>query len=346
MVTSRGADGSGVAFGGAPFSRWQDALNGVLDVGCSAEEAVRFEGEIHLHPGRRFVPMVLTASSVRLFPARHHASEAHGHVAIILVLEGEIKRRIGGDFEAVESGGLVILDLSRDFELDLATRGGRAALTILWAPRVRFYSAIGKADLLHGALLSSESSVGAVVGSALRMLAERAGSLKPAESDALADGFVELACKGLDYVLRGAAGPLVAEPIATFVSVRNFADQNLASPKLGPEMIARAFGLSRASLYRLFAPVGGVASYVREARLGQAYQQITSPRLADKRIGQIAQQLGFKNVGVFNRLFAAKFGLSPGEARARALGGLGGDLIWKGDGKGGELRRRLDQTGR
>jgi len=55
-----------------------------------------------------------------------------------------------------------------------------------------------------------------------------------------------------------AAASGVAIPLASFVTIRRFIDRNLKSPELSPEMIARNFGLSRASLYRLFEPGGGI----------------------------------------------------------------------------------------
>jgi AraC-like DNA-binding protein len=87
---------------------------------------------------------------------------------------------------------------------------------------------------------------------------------------------------------------------------------------LSANSIAAEFGLSRASLYRLFGPAGGIAKYIRKARLSRAYQEITAAEFSNRRIGFIAYQLGFKNVSAFSRLFHEVYGVTPGEARERA----------------------------
>ena len=105
---------------------------------------------------------------------------------------------------------------------------------------------------------------------------------------------------------------------ATFVTVRRYIDRNLASPDLSAEQVAAEFHLSRASLYRLFEPAGGVARYIRKARLRRAFQEITAPEFSNRRIGHIAASLGFKNVSAFSRVFHEAYGVTPGEARNQA----------------------------
>lgn len=67
------------------------------------------------------------------------------------------------------------------------------------------------------------------------------------------------------------------------------------------------------------APGGGVANYVRESRLRRCKDQITDPRFARHHLSEIAFQWGFQHVTTFNRNFRHAFGMTPGEARERAL---------------------------
>ena len=107
-----------------------------------------------------------------------------------------------------------------------------------------------------------------------------------------------------------------APPLASFVTIRRYIDKSLQAPGLNADSLAKTFGLSRASLYRLFEPVGGIAAYIRAARLQRAYREIVDAEFADRRIGPVAYGLGFKNVSAFNRLFRQEFGASPRELRA------------------------------
>ena len=87
-------------------------------------------------------------------------------------------------------------------------------------------------------------------------------------------------------------------------------------------MIAKRFGLSRAALYRLFEPAGGVAGYIRKQRLDRAFQEITGGELSNRRISQIGHRFGFRNIHAFNRAFRKEYGMSPSDARKAARLGL------------------------
>ncbi|WAP71367.1 AraC family transcriptional regulator [Jiella pelagia] len=87
-------------------------------------------------------------------------------------------------------------------------------------------------------------------------------------------------------------------------------------------------GLSRSTLYRLFEPFGGVAAYILERRLEQAYRALGDSR--DLRlIGTIAHGLGFAGESQFSRSFRQRFGRTPSEVRRLARDGAG-------TGEGGE----------
>ena len=156
---------------------------------------------------------------------------------------------------------------------------------------------------------------GALIGANLRSLAANASKMNMLELDALASGVIELTAKALVPALDAAGRSTDAQRLASLVTIRRFIDRNLQSNEISPEMLARKFGLSRASLYRLFEPLGGVADYIRERRLLQAYQEVVSVEFSNRRIGQIGFRLGFGNVSGFSRAFRLRFGMSPSEAR-------------------------------
>ncbi len=152
----------------------------------------------------------------------------------------------------------------------------------------------------------------------MRAFAGSAPKMRLAEFDAVAEGLVALATKSIAPALARAGDAAVPPPLASFVTIRRYIDRKLASPDLSANSIAAEFNLSRASLYRLFEPAGGIAKYIRKVRLSRAYQEITAAEFSDRRIGFIAYQIGFKNVSAFSRLFHEVYGVTPGEARQRA----------------------------
>ena len=116
-------------------------------------------------------------------------------------------------------------------------------------------------------------------------------------------------------LLRGEASPQEALS-SRYLQVCQFIDQNLAAPDLGPEMLVARFGLSRASLYRMFAGQEGIAAHIRDRRLRQAFRLLTAPgRMA---VAQVGFGCGFQSPSGFSRAFKAQFGISPSEAQEEA----------------------------
>jgi AraC-like DNA-binding protein len=74
-------------------------------------------------------------------------------------------------------------------------------------------------------------------------------------------------------------------------------------------------GLSRATLFRHFKPLGGVRNYIQQRRLSRALQAVADGESADARIGAIARRHGFSGDAVFSRAFRNLFGMSPSDVR-------------------------------
>lgn len=109
-----------------------------------------------------------------------------------------------------------------------------------------------------------------------------------------------------------ASAPLLQE--ARMDRVRQVIRQNLRSPTLTPKRICRLVGMSRSQLYRLFAPAGGVAAYIQQARLREAYRALSDPDNA-RDIHAVADDLGFFDHSGFSRAFRKEYGCTPSEVR-------------------------------
>ena len=99
--------------------------------------------------------------------------------------------------------------------------------------------------------------------------------------------------------------------------IRRFIEDNLGQASLGVEALCRRFELSRAGLYRLFAPTSP-ASYIQERRLHRAYAMLISAAFRSWRILDIALDCRFSSDATFGRAFRRQFGITPGEARELA----------------------------
>jgi AraC-like DNA-binding protein len=307
--STAGLDGERIS----SFPIWRAAFAGIFD--AMREETAAFEGHLELWATRRFALSTARYSRIVL---RAQGTAGYGHLdhfAIRLFTSGKIAGLAGRTTFAAEGGDVLLQDLSQDLTLRCSVEGGATSDVTLWIPRGRF--AVGTRDeyALHGLVLKSNTATGAVVGASLRSLSAHVGCVNIQELDALASGLTALVCCAAAYAPVTAAQTKGATPLDSFITIRGFIDRNLSSPKLGAKMIAASFGLSRASLYRLFEPVGGVAGYIRKRRLQRAFQEITASGRANRRIGPIAYRLGFKNVSAFSRTFRSVYGMSPADAR-------------------------------
>ncbi len=89
----------------------------------------------------------------------------------------------------------------------------------------------------------------------------------------------------------------------------------MADPNLTPNEIASDLQVSRATLYRLFAPGGGVMAYVQEQRLLAFCAALADP-LEERALGRLSAEHGFSTPAYLSRSFRARFGVSPREWRS------------------------------
>ena len=101
------------------------------------------------------------------------------------------------------------------------------------------------------------------------------------------------------------------------VAIRQYIADHLDDLALDVDTLRRLFFCSRATLYRLFEGDGGVAKYIRDARLRACMHDLALPSTTRKHIALIATRWGFENPSHFNRLFKQSFGVVPS-----AVGGL------------------------
>jgi AraC-like DNA-binding protein len=89
--------------------------------------------------------------------------------------------------------------------------------------------------------------------------------------------------------------------------------KNLADASFGPAQLGRATGMSRSRLYRILEPHGGVARFIQQERLAQAYRQLTET--PEKPINQIVYDTGFVDHSSFSRAFKRTYGCTPSDLK-------------------------------
>lgn len=99
-------------------------------------------------------------------------------------------------------------------------------------------------------------------------------------------------------------------------SIRAFIQDQLADPRLGPDVICTVFRISKSTLYRLFEHEGGVISYITACRLDRCWHKLRINGRDAGLISSLAYDCGFNSEVSFSRAFRRRFGVSPREVRS------------------------------
>jgi AraC-like DNA-binding protein len=237
---------------------------------------------------------------------------AHGadQLLILLHLEGSVDSDYGGRRVRREAGDVAITDYARPFR---SAATDYANLMIVVA-RESVPAALLAMEP-HGLVFPRTSGGARLIGAALQEFYAQADHLTMSEAEAAIEGIVALtAACARARVASEETDQLKSRKNAAL----NYIDANLANAQLGPDEIAAATNLSRASLYRLLAEEGGIRAVVLKRRLDEALRLILEDGRDEHSLKKIVKRFGFGGMSQFSRAFRARFGSSPTQYRALA----------------------------
>lgn len=257
-----------------------------------------------------------TFASQRYIRSRQRiAADGQDHIIVQLLTAGGLTATTeAGRQVVVRTGDIWVHDLGRP--KTVTTEASRTISILL--PRSELLRVVGAGDL-DGHVLPRGSPTGTLLGQHLRTLARIMPGLTTDEAPAIAFGTMALAASCLRPGLRLAEAAREPATAMLLERVRNHIDAHLASSALTPEALCAVFRVSRANLYRMFAPHGGVAGYIRQRRLERAETLLRNPANARRTIADIAFECGFGNEAHFSRAFRTAFGLAPRELRGSGV---------------------------
>lgn len=204
-----------------------------------------------------------------------------------------------------DTGAITLLDYGRPFT-SLHTSNDCQSFFVP-------YDAIGyePSDAPHALVYQTYSTVGALIGremdNLLSQLNRGATFIAPADIQRFL-GCVEVAMC-----------PETASPSATAHmreslkrAIQYFIEEHLDSPDLNTTLILQNFGISRASLYRMFEADAGVRAYINHRRLMRAVTDLASAPKRRGLIHRVSERWGFSSDAAFSRMIRSKFGVAPG----------------------------------
>lgn len=262
------------------------------------------------------IATALGSSSAARFERTTQAIARSGldNICVLTHLAGGFELNVDGRSVEVQPGDTCFLDLARQSMLRTPDYTSLAAIMLraLLAPLVK------DIDALHGMVLKKGSPLAAMLGQHLHTLFREAPALDATEARIAARGTAALVATFAEAHARKGQTATRTDDVASLRMLRNAIEKNIGNPNLGPELLCLHAGLSRATLYRLFEPVGGVREYIQQRRLTRAYQMLTDPAHSHDRVSAIANSCGFSNDSAFSRAFREAYGMPPSALRNTA----------------------------
>lgn len=303
---------------------WRSVIGGIYDVCPDARaEDVTLEGALSSHVLDSLL-VGTTAFNAQRYDRDHRLIRATDleQYLVQFFLTGDFVAHVDDREVRVRPGDACILDLGRTVSA-IAAPGETCSIVV---PRAQLDKQLGvarnRSGLLHGHVLRQEDARTRLLRAHLVSLNGELPHLTMDDAPVLAEVTLSMLAAALDgrsQHLTGRRATLDTEHLRD--QVLAFIEAHLRSSELDAGMLQREFGLSRASLYRLLAADGGVATLIRRRRLDGAYRELRHERLAQSRrtIVDIALAWGFTSEDQFTRSFKARFAMTPGETRRAEL---------------------------
>lgn len=186
---------------------------------------------------------------------------------------------------------------------------------VLVLPRSLLAPLLATPDVRGGIVLRGDTPMGRILSGSLNGIFDNCMEVAAGDATRLARMTASLvaACYGPAEVPEDS----IAERFrgASLLAIKRYIDANLGNPELGVEHLTQVFAMSRASIYRIFAPLGGVADFITRRRMRQALYDLSATDADAPHVSVIAFSLGYDNRTSFTRAFKAHFGISPSRAR-------------------------------
>jgi AraC-like DNA-binding protein len=231
------------------------------------------------------------------------AARGADQLVIVLQLEGSVDADSAGRRGRREPGDVAISDYARPFR----TMSTDYAILIVHLARASVPAALLALEP-HGLIFPRGSGAARLIGAAMTEFYAQADGLTVADAEAAIEGIVALTTACARARLAGDEADHVK---SRRKAALDYIDAHLGNAQLGPDEIAGAANVARASLYRLLAAEGGIRAVLLQRRLDQALRLMLADQKNERSMTEIAKCCGFGGTRQFGRAFRARFGMPP-----------------------------------
>jgi AraC-like DNA-binding protein len=294
------------AFGPRFWQAFRDTVAHLYTVSLpNPSDEARFTLSTRTYPTPRAILMRTQGTGFVMMRGPALVARGADQLLIFLQTEGSVDTDCGRRRGRLEAGDVAIFDYARPF-CSAATDYGNLMVVLARTSAPAALLAIEP----HGLIFPRGSGAAHLIGAAMQAFYAQADDLTVSEAEAAIEGIVALTTACARARLAGDEADHVK---SRRKAALDYIDANLRNPQLGPDEIADAAHLSRASLYRLLAAEGGIRAVLLTRRLDEALRLMLEDSRDEHSLKAIARCCGFGGTSQFSRAFRARFGAPPAQ---------------------------------
>jgi AraC family transcriptional regulator, positive regulator of tynA and feaB len=264
--------------------------------------------------GNRFAELRVDASRLQRRDVDTEDGTA-GPVKVLWQLAGRSRIHQGPNSSTLDPGSWTICDTGREYVVDF---DHSARCILIMVPRKQCTGWLSGLHALAARALAANGPAH-IAKDLLSLLLRDAAELDGRSERALHDSIVALVEQGLKSELERRGMPAQTRRSVDSAHVQSYVLDHVADKGLSVERVAATFGMSRRSLYNLFAPLGVTPhAFIQSAKLDRAGALLSDGGSRDVPVVRIAEQCGFNDAAHFSRAFHARFGASPNVWRGKS----------------------------
>jgi len=289
------------------FAYWREMICSTLFSISPEAPSERFSACINVRSAGplRFATCESTSYEI-VRTARDIARAPADHYTVYLQVRGQTVIDQCNEHIAFRRNEIVISDCRRPFRATLSNDGYRAIAVV---PRAMINA---RAPWLHRRAVYKFANSHFLDLARRHMMQLVSDDLNDNESGLLTENLCNLLAlaSSTDVPLNRLQSELQLEGLLVYCR------QNLENPELCPRSVAEHFGISVRTLHLRFEKIEQTfGRWLLEARLDDCSKALRDPHQRTRNISEIAYSRGFNDLSHFNRVFRARFNMTPGQWR-------------------------------
>jgi AraC family transcriptional activator of tynA and feaB len=296
---------------------WRAGLrHHLLPLDCSVVDPQSFQCHVVVARLRGNAVAELQVDASRLVRRAVDIDGERAFVKILWQLASRSRVRQGPNKATLEAGTWTLCDPGREYTIEL-DRGARILMMLV--PRAQCPGWLSSLNVLSARALPAGGPAH-IAMAALAAMLHNVAHLDAESENTLHESVVALIERALtvEMGLRG-LGAQPERPIR-LPQVHDYILGHLADTRLNVGRVANVFGVSRRSLYNIFAPSGVTPhAFIQGAKLNRACDLLNHPASHHTSVAGIARQCGFADPAHFSRAFHARHGVPPTAWRGQGL---------------------------